>query len=222
MQIFAALLTPNIMVEFVCLVGALWLLRRDTDPAWRIHRWYLAVVVGVEFTGAFLHHQLGVSNHWLYNGFILVEILFVSGFIFFLIRQVVVLHWCWAAVWLLFCYGHYSYEMLTTGITWYLHGTVNLLGIGMVAGCMYYFIIRLQHIADAELRQSAGFWWAYGTFFFYSTGTIIALFFPWIARPDQQLWGVPLAKLAQYAINIITYSLWTYSYYLRYQRPTMT
>src|SRR5690606_4718892 len=49
MQIFAALLTPNIMVEFVCLVGALWLLRRDTDPAWRIHRWYLAVVVGVEF-----------------------------------------------------------------------------------------------------------------------------------------------------------------------------
>lgn len=221
MQTFITFLTPNILAETFCLLAAFVFLNKDTVLLWRLHQLFLVVVISIETVGIYLHRICGLSNHGLYNGYLAIEGLFVSYFLFYLIKEFTAIKTWWLSMWLLLFYAHYGFEIWKTGFQAYLYNTVNLLGFGMVIGALFFFIVRLQHIHQGEITRSAGFWWVYGVFFFYTTGTTIALLYPWFAKPGFHLWGMPLSKATQYLINIITYSIWAYSYYIRYRQRIM-
>jgi len=205
--------TLNTICEFICAVIALICLRKDKALAWRLMIVLMVATFVSETAGRYVFlHSASQNNHWVYNIFILFEIVIThimfahlfsryTNFKPVLIIGVIILGLC------------YAYDMYNKGFFWYSNHTYTVMSVLFVLYSLIYYYLRFKDDQYVDLRYSPEFWWAAGILFFFFGATASNLF-------DEQLYAVMLYKhhLTYYIfrfLDILLYGFWSYSFICR-------
>ncbi|RYU89370.1 hypothetical protein EWM62_13655 [Mucilaginibacter terrigena] len=105
----------------------------------------------------------------------------------------------------------YFYESLDHGLYKYHNLTNTTLSIQFIIYSLYYFYNLLKDDSYVNLRYSAGFWWVTGILFFCFGSVISSLFYYKLSVILITTKG-SLTAYIYYALNIILYSCWSYSF----------
>ncbi len=204
--------TANTIVEIMCLVFAVICLYKDGSLVWRSMILYLLITCVTELSGIYItKHKL--SNHWVYNIFLLFEAGFTNLMFAHLFRQYIGRIYI-ILIGLIIFVGMYFYNLSQHGIFKYNSGTYIVISVSFVVYSLYYYYLLIKSDKYIQLNRSSEFWWVTGALFFYFASTVCNLF-------DDQLYAVmitPRHHLTYFifkALNIILYSCWSYSFICR-------
>ncbi len=204
--------------ETLCLIGAFYFLRGDNERHWRLHPWYLLMVVATDASGGYLAHIQGITNSWIYNLFIPVEGVFISYFLYRLCRP----YGMQATHWILFIalFGIcYTVERLLTGsIHVYSYWTVILMSLAFIGGCIRYAYLLL-HAAPQSVplqRHAPSIWVGSIGLFYFGTFVTTLLAEPLITA-RVKIASVPLYSAVFLVLNLTLYGLWIVTFMCRYR-----
>ncbi|RKR80331.1 hypothetical protein BDD43_0428 [Mucilaginibacter gracilis] len=210
-------LTANTVVELICFIAALLCLATDKSYVWRAMILYLLTTCITELMGIYISgpHKL-ISNHWLYNIFLLCE----GGFTHLMFAHLIGKYTNSKPViftGLAIFIGIYIYE-LTNNYNHHLYiyniQTFTVMSVLFVLYSLYYYYLQLKDDSYVVLKYSPEFWWVAGTLFFYFTNTACNIFFNQLKTIT--LWnGYHLTHYIFRLLNIILYSCWSYSFICR-------
>lgn len=202
-------------IEVVCFLTALYCLRNDRSAAWRLHRWYLAIVVFVEAGAFVLVSHFHQSSHWWYNIYLLVEGTFISWFLFRCIRRFKPFSIWWLYTWYIVFISFYLVDTFANKRHLLNNDTMQLMNVVFVVGCLYYYYLLQRSATYRRLSTFADFWWVNGVMYFYFSTTVLYLFIPALGK--AYVWGLPLFHLLNSLLIVIYYSTWIYAYLVRYR-----
>ncbi|OOQ59966.1 hypothetical protein [Mucilaginibacter pedocola] len=212
----------NTAAELICFLAALIFLYRDKSAAWRLFILYMLIVVSTETT-AILTRRI-IPNQHLYNAFLLAECGFVSYFLYNMFRP-----FGYTKKWLFAWWGIFAVVYL--GELYYFRGgeyphfvafTVNIMSVAFVLGCLWFYYVKLVDEQYEPLMTSAQFWWVSGALFFYFGSTACNVFFDYLAEYDHASYYSSTRYVIYNILNIILYSLWTYSIVCRYRQRKLS
>ncbi len=202
--------------EVACFLTALYCLRNDGSRAWRLHRWYLGVVVFVEAGALMIANGFHQSTHWWYNLYLPIECAFIGWFLFRAIRRLKLLSWWWLYGWFAIFVIVYIIDSLSIKAYAYNNNTSQLMRAATVIGGLYYYYLLQRSATYQNLRTFADFWWVNGVVYFNFSITVLHLFLlPQLG--DAFVWGIPLFYILSTLLIVILYSTWIYAYCLRYK-----
>lgn len=203
--------TLGTIPEFICLGIAVISLHKDNAIAWRRNILYLILVVLIELSGIYLK-TLGEKNSWVYNILVFFEISFFS-----LMFQNVLSKYTNSRLIILLglglLLGFYCYELFSHGYDKRHHLTIIILGVVMIVYSLLYFYYLLKDEHYVNLTTSAEFWWVSAVLIYYFGVTTCNIFYPvlskFLVKPNE------VFSYTFKVLNILLYSLWSYSFICR-------
>lgn len=160
-----------------------------------------------------------ISNIKLYNGFLVVECLFISYFFFNLYKD---FHYKlrWLIGWLVLFFAMYIAELGYYHFDFnnFTSITATIMSVVFVLASLYYYYCKLEDESYEPLLSSASFWWVSGALFFYFGSTACNLFFDYLAEYEVGRYNKSVRYLIFNILNIILYSCWTFSFICRYRQ----
>ena len=202
-------------IELACFLTALYCLRGDRSSAWRLHRWYMGVVVFVELGAILIVNYFDRSTHWWYNIYIVIECAFISWFLFRCIRQLKPLSWYWLYGWFALFSAFYLVDTLKEKQYVYNNHSMQVMSVAFIVGCLYYYYLLQRSLTHKKLSTFADFWWINGVMYFYFSSIVLYLFISQLAW--VYLWGLTLFHIINTVLIVIYYSTWIYAYLVRYK-----
>ncbi|MBB5397382.1 hypothetical protein HDC91_003449 [Mucilaginibacter sp. AK015] len=209
-------ITVNITVEVLCLIIALFSLNKKAGRPWLSMIPFLFIICLTEIGGKYLKmiymqdREHNLPNSWLYNLLLIFQALFISLHFKYLIGNYIkskpLIYSGLALTTLL-----YFYELFNHGLYEYNTLTNMVLSIQFITFSLYYYYNLLRDDTYVNLRYSAGFWWVTGILFF-SFGSIICSLFYYKLSVILITSKVYLTTYIYFALNIILYSCWSYSF----------
>ena len=200
----------TIVFEILCFCVGLILLRKDKSLFWKLALVFLFITCITECYGLYLAHKYH-NNLKLYNFFYLMEQAFVSYSMYYclkpyinpkplIISGVVIL--VFSDLYFFLGYFHKDYNTLSLTIS----------GVLFVVYSLLYFNLFLKEKEYVQISTHPEFWWVTGILFFYFGSVIFSLFFRSITVKlfDRSIYYYLITIL-----NLILYSLWTYSFICR-------
>lgn len=196
--------------EVLCFCAALACLWKDKSLFWQLAFVFLFITCIIECYGIYLAAKYH-NNLKLYNLFYLVEQAFVSYSMYYclkpyinpkllIIAGMVIL----ALSDIYFFLGYFRKDYNTLSLT--------ISGILFVIYSLLYFYLFLKDKKYVHISDHPEFWWVTGILFFYFGSVIFNLFFSWFTVKifDRSIYYYLITIL-----NLILYSLWTYSFICR-------
>lgn len=206
--------TTNTNVELICFITALLCLIRDSSFVWRSMILYLFITFTVEMAGIYISgpKQL-ISNHWVYNIFLICEIGFTHLMFAHLLSRYINSKPIILIGLAILCIV-YAYELWDHGFLIYNHHTYTVMSVLFVIYGLYYYYLLLKDDYYVKLKYSPEFWWVAGTLFFYFANTACNLFYDNLK--SVMLWdGHHLTYYIFRVLNILLYGCWSYSFICR-------
>ncbi|AMR34268.1 hypothetical protein A0256_23850 [Mucilaginibacter sp. PAMC 26640] len=166
--------TLNTITELSCFLIALLCLLNNRKPIWRWFCLFIFITCITEFTGIFLN-KASQSNQWLYNGFIIFEIGFITWVFEGLFSQyqkskmLIILG-------TIVLTGFYIFESLRHGLLIFHSLTNNAESILFTVYSLYYFYLLLKDDDYTDLKVAPNFWWVAGVLFFYFGSTAVNIY----------------------------------------------
>ncbi|MGK6350537.1 hypothetical protein [Parapedobacter sp. DT-150] len=201
--------------EVACFLTALYCLRHDPSSAWRLHRWYMGIVIVVELGGILIKLVFDQSTHHWYNGYLLIECAFISWFLFRCIRRFRTHSWRWLYGWYIVFAVIYLIDTFTIKRYALNNNSMQVMNAVFVVGSLYYYFLLQRSPTYRRLSMFADFWWVNGVMYFYFSTSVLYLFIPALGK--AYLWGMPLFYLLNTLLIVIYYSTWIYAYLVRYK-----
>lgn len=206
--------TLTTITEIICFAIACVCLLKDSVLAWRYMIIYLFLTCVTELAGAYISGpNFSVSNHWVYNIFLICEIGFTHLMFYYLLskymnsKPIIVIGLAILGV-------IYIYEIFEHGFLTYNNITYSVMSVLFVIYSLYYYYLLHTDNAYINLKYSAEFWWVVGTLFFYFAATAGNLFRNYLASVVLSN-GHHLSYYIFRILNIILYGCWSYSFICR-------
>lgn len=202
--------------ECTCLAFAFSYLPGKKAGYWRYFKWFLLVTVLTEMAG-FTLLSFSQPNHWLYNIYIPIEILFKSYLLYKLCSPYFrVTRWLVPGLAL---FGVvYLYESFNSSFSAYSFMSNSLASMGIIIICCLYFYYFLKKEEYVNIYTHAPFWIITGLFFFYFGSTACNLFFNYLASIYVKQ-HIPVRYITFSVLNFILYGCWSYSFVCKYRHP---
>ncbi len=202
-------------IEIACFLTTLYCLRGDPSPAWRLHRWYMGIVVLVESGGLIIANGFHQSTHWWYNIYLPIQCAFISWFVFRCIRRFKPISWWWLYSWYAVFAIAYVIDSLSIKAYVYNNSTSQLMKVVVIISCLYYYFLLQRSTRYYNLNTFADFWWINGLMYFYFSTIVLFLFIPQLG--DAYVWGTSLFQLLNALLIVVFYGTWIYAYLMRYR-----
>lgn len=210
------LITFNTAIEFICFLAALVFLIKVKDVAWKLLIPYLLFIFLIETTGLYLRTH-GISNLRLYNGFLVLEGVFISYFFFHLYKPYAY-KLKWLMGWLCIFFTMYITECIYHDFNGFASITASLMSVVFVLVGLYFYYRKLKDESYEPLVSSASFWWVSGTLFFYFGSTVCNLFFDYLKEYEVVHYNQSVRYVIFNILNIILYSFWILSFICKYRQ----
>lgn len=193
------------IVEWLCFIAAIVLLLRCKPKFWQSFIPFLGITVTVETYGYYSSMYMhGTNNHWLYNSFLAIYVLFHLYVFFKIINQQSIKILC--ALFMVILFAVYIWEWQQHGFNQFFFKTNALFGVIITCLSIIFFGNLFVRDEDINLSKSAPFWFVTGCLIFYATSTCVnALFL-------ATLKGSYLRYIVIVALNFIMYSCWIKSF----------
>ena len=205
-------------VETLCLISAFYFLRGETERHWRLHPWYLLLVVATDATGGYLAHVCHVSNTWLYNLFIPIEGIFIGYFLFRLCKRYGMQRTYWqlfAAV-LIVCYTIERVFSVTT--PHYCYWTTIFMSLVFILGTIRYAYLLLKAAPQSlPLQRHAPSIWVCAVSLFYFGTFVATLLAEPLITARVKIADTPLYSAVYFLLNLMLYGLWIVTFIYRYR-----
>lgn len=204
-------LSPIVIAEILCLVAAFLFLKADKLTFWKLNIAYLFIALVIEAFGSYLSDQK-VNNLWLYNIFIFFEITFIFIGLYHCLKDYINPK---PAIFsgLGITYSLYFGLLIKDSIMAYNAITVTVMSVIFSFYCLYYYYLLLNDEKFVDIKFHPQFWWITGVLFYYFGGTVYNLLDDVF---DIRLFtNFTLRYLIVIILNVILYSIWTYSYSCR-------
>ncbi len=208
------IITFNILIEFSCLLTALFCLRKDKG-VWPSFCWFLLYTVLTELTGRFLaiHQQ---RNQWVYNIYLIVEAGFIS-YVFWKFStkfNVAKSPFIWAVILFVLVY---MAESLQKGLLRFHSLSNTVLSMSIVIFCFRYYSLLLSDSGFFNLKKMPEFWWVTGCLFYYFGSTSANLIFDWLSVQNSLAVTIPVRYYILNMLIFILYSCWSYAFICKYR-----
>lgn len=203
-------------IEVTCFFTAVYYLRNDHSTAWRLHRWYLGIVIFFESGALIIANGFHQSTHSWYNIYIPIECAFISWFLFYCISQLKPISKWWLYGWYIAFFTFYLVDILTEKQYILVNDSIQLMNGVLILGCLLYYYLLQRSTTYRRLSTFADFWWVNGVMYFRFSTMVLHLFLlPQLG--NAYVWGIPLFYLLNTLLIVILYSTWIYAYFLRYR-----
>ncbi len=204
----------NIIVEIICFGVSFLCLIKDQSRVWRSMILYLFITCTTEILGTYVSGQKqSISNHWVYNIFLICEIGFTLLMYARLLNDYINSKPIILVGLALLCIV-YLFELSNHGFYTYNYYTYTVTSVLFVLYGLYYYYLLLKDDNYVKLKYYPEFWWVTGTLFFYFADTACNLFYNNLK--SVMLWnGHHLTYYIFRVLNIILYSCWSYSFICR-------
>ena len=194
----------------MCFCAGLILLWKDKSMFWKLALVFLFVTCVTESYGLYLAHKYH-NNLKLYNYFFLIEQAFISYSMFYCFKPYINPKF-------IVIVG--STFLLISNLYFFLGYTggdfnrisQNVGGILFTVYSLLYFYLFLKDKNYLQISSHPEFWWVTGILFFYFGSVIFNLFYQSITI---KLFGRSIYYYLSTILNLILYSLWTYSFICR-------
>ncbi|RYY38216.1 MAG: hypothetical protein EOO08_15460 [Chitinophagaceae bacterium] len=160
------------IIEALCLVAALFFLRREKRALWQAFKIYLAFVLLLELLGAYLSHNK-TPNGWLYSIALPIQTLFPGYVLYSFVNSGLLRRLFWmaaAAFGAIYLFGlwqsHFNYAFTSD-----LASSIFLM---LTAGAFYYDL--LQREETVQLGRFAPYWLATGILLFNCGSIVVGIF----------------------------------------------
>lgn len=196
--------------EVLCFSFGMVLLWKDKTLFWRLALVFLFITCITEFYGRYLAIKYH-NNLELYNYFYLIEQGFISYSMYYFFKPYVNPKWLILigsvaiAISNLYFFLGYSGEAYNTI-------SQNVAGVTFVIYSLIYFYLFLTDKKYVNIAHHPEFWWVAGILFFYFGSVIFNLFYQSI---EIKLFNRSIYYYLSTILNLILYSLWTYSFLCR-------
>lgn len=215
--------TLYIAAEAACLAAA-WIFLRRADRAWKMHRYYLVVVLALELAGI-TYKQYGrqgvipngwpTYNHWILNIQLLVTAVFLGWFMHHCLNKLQPLSRCWLYGWYTLFGAWYAADAwLNGGLSWWLNRSFVVLQAGVIVAGFYYLWLTLRPQATYKGGLPAAFLWVFATCAFYFGMAVYQAFFNQLTALHLPVWGVEVSRLMMDGLNLALYGTWSYAFYV--------
>ncbi|NCI47820.1 hypothetical protein GWC94_14280 [Sediminibacterium sp. WSJ-3] len=162
--------------------------------------------------------SMNVPNHWLYNLYLPVEMLFKYYLLYKICNGYFPVKYL--AVSFLALFGLlYAYEGIASGFNEYSVWSNSAASVGILTICCFYFYYFLKKEEYVDIYQHAPFWIVTALFFFYLGGTACNVFFKYLANIYEKQ-HIPVRYIIYTLLNFIFYGCWSYSFVCRYRQTT--
>jgi hypothetical protein len=196
----------GLIIEWVCLITSILLLRRASPKFWQIFIPYLAFTVGIETYAYLSITEFGNRNtHNLYNIFLFVYLcfhLYLFSKIINLRQSNKIVSFC-----LIVLLGFYFFEWQFTNHSFFSITNTVFGGIVILLSIIYYISLFKRD----EMKQSE-FWFVTGCLVFYSATTSVNAFFDQLLWLDKKMGELPIRYIIVSSANIIMYGCWIKSF----------
>lgn len=210
-------LTVNTIAEWGCLLTGVICLSKDKDPVWRYFPIYLLITCLTETAGIYIREQLHRPNTPLYNGYLVVECLTISTFLYHQLKPYGVKVGVLFGVLALLLTGFVA-EITGIGFMRYANRVTTLMSVVFVVASLYYYYLILKEEEYVQLGTYAPFWWMSGTLIFYFGGVATFVFFEYLVQ-DQVPHSIhySVRYLIFKVLNVLLYSCWSYAFICRFR-----
>ncbi|WP_316795836.1 hypothetical protein [Pedobacter agri] len=203
--------SPIVIAELICLIGAFIFLRNDKTVFWKLNIAYLLLALLTEAAGSYMSAKRE-NNLWLYNAFVFFEIGFIFIGIYHSLKDYLnpkpILF-----VGLGIVYAIYFGFILKDSIMVFNSVAVTVMSVVFSLYCLYYYYLLLNDDKFIEIKDHPQFWWITGVLFYYFGGTVCNLLSDVFDVRFGK--GFTLRYVITITLNLILYSVWTYSYTCR-------
>lgn len=199
----------NLLIEFCCFLVYLYFCKPGIGKIYTILFWFLLFTIIVESVGYYLRYFLSINNQWVYNIYVVVEMIIIASLLgeligpFFNIRRVN----RWVGILL---FSSYTIETISTHFQKYASITNSLFSVYVVIMCCLYFYYFLHSEEDIPILVHPPFWLISGLFFFYFGSSACNLFFDYLAMVNLQH-ARPLRYFIMLLLNFLLYGCWGYA-----------
>lgn len=155
-----------------------------------------------------------MSNHWLYNCYLPLQVFFSVWFIYKTFPLAKLPGWIAVCICLLFT-GFVLWESLEKSFQVYnaWSDTVATFLLIVLCGCYYYFLMKMDDGVD--IMRNAGFWFVSGVFLF-QFGSMVPLLFSEELMQLYVIGHISLRFLIYLFLNMVLYACWTYAFKCKY------
>jgi hypothetical protein len=203
--------TANTTIEIICFGFAVICLINDSSLVWKSMILYLFLTCVTEILGIIIPGPSNlISNHWVYNIFLICEAGFTHLMFAYLLSKYINSKPIVIIGLAILCIV-YTGELIDHGFLVYNHYTYTVMSVLFVVYSLYYYYLLLKDDNYVRLKYSPEFWWVAGTLFFYFTNTACNLFYDNLR--SVILWdGHHLTYYIFRVLNILLYGCWSYSF----------
>jgi len=207
-------LNVNLIFEISCFIIAAFYSKKEKNITWKSFKHFLFLTCVIEISGLIISKVTPKSsNYWLYNIFLIIEVVFNSAmFSLFINKYINSKHYVILGLTIFSLV--FLFETVYHGIFIFNNITSTISSILFVVYSLYYFYLLIKDPNYYSLKSYTPFWWVTGTLFFYFGSTISNLFFEELL--SLKVSGHHLRYYIFNLLNIILYSCWSYSFICRY------
>jgi hypothetical protein len=201
-------------VEILCFLLAIRCFYRGERSYWKWFIWFMLITVIVEILG----YTLPIDNYWMYNLYLLVEIVFKFYVLYRICKPYFSVQYLALACLLVFV-AFYLYESINSGFLQYSvqSNAIASIQILIICCCYYYYFLKKEEYVD--IYKHAPFWVVTGLFFFYLGSSAANPFFNYLATINQKQ-GIPVRYIIMTVLSVILYGCWSYAFLCRYRKTT--
>lgn len=208
-------LSFNIVIELICFFIALHFLRSDKKAFWKMFIPFLLLTAITELYGRYLGRYLHQPNGWLYNVYLVIEIVFIHFILarkmqsFFRNSQLIV------GISLLLVAIMYLFEAVYLQTNGFYNTTYKLFSINNVVLCLFFYYGFIKQEAYIPINHYPPFWIVAGILFFYFGGTVMNFIYNVLTIEIT-----PNKTIRSYVNNVLIlllYSFWSYSFICRHR-----
>jgi len=211
--------TVNTLAETLCFVIAIVCLAKDKSLIWQSMIIYLLATCIAEILGI-LVLTTTKNNNWVYNIFLVFETGFNNLMFFYLFSKYIKSKPLIISGLALFS-TLYLLGLNDHGFMLYNDNTYAVMSIVYVFYSLYYYYLLIKDEHYLKISHSPEFWWVAGTLFFYFANTTCNLY----EKKFEHIMITSTKNLTYFifaGLNIILYSLWSYSFICRRWETTMS
>ena len=201
--------------EVVCLFFAFRYLTGTEKSFWKSFRWFLLVTVLLE-TAGFILQNTGGNNHWIYNLYLPIEVLF-KFYVFYKLCKGYFKVQYWLLGFLAIFAILYLSESIDNGFREYSYVSNSVASVAIIILCCFYFYYFLKKEEYVNIYEHAPFWVITALFFFYLGTTACNIFFNYLASIYVKQ-HIPIRYITFTMLNFIMYGCWSYSFVCKYRQ----
>lgn len=205
----------NILIELVCFFIALYFLQSDKKAYWKIFIPFLFLTVSTEFYGRYLAKFLHQPNGWLYNIYLVIEILFIHFILMKSTEPFFSKARLFVGISLLIISLVYVVEYGFLQTEGFYNTTYKVFSITTVILCLIFYYGFVKHDTYIVLNQYPSFWLIAGILFFYFGGTVMNFIYQVLTieiTPNKTI-----RSYTNHVLILLMYSFWSYSFICRHR-----